>query len=119
MRINGKNPSRGKPKTNKGSPERTPPRGVYFFPGAAATLPCWTRIILKRMVISLAVNAFFFGIILFIALGFFVLHIAVAVWIYRDAIQYGRTQEFALILLVAALMFPVMGPVVYWIIRKQ
>lgn len=59
----------------------------------------------------------FFGI--FIALMFFILHIAICVWGYRDCISRGRSQEFALIVLVGLLFFPVMGLIVYLLIRNN
>jgi len=64
-----------------------------------------------------------FGIFIIFPLIFilvtFVLHIAVCVWSYRDAIRKGRSQEFALIVLVALLFFPVIGFIIYLLIRND
>ncbi len=58
-----------------------------------------------------------FPLFLLIGLVLFILHIALSVWVYRDAVKRGKTQEYALIVLVLTLVFPVMGPVVYLLIR--
>lgn len=49
--------------------------------------------------------------------GLFILHIALCVWAYRDAIRHGRSREFALLVLVALLFFPIVGLIVYLVIR--
>lgn len=54
-----------------------------------------------------------FGILLF------VLNIVTSIWAYRDAIRLGRSREFAIIVLVGTLFFPVVGLIVYLIIRKD
>lgn len=59
----------------------------------------------------------FIGLLL--ALMFFILHIAICVWGYRDSIRRGRSQEFALIVLVGLLFFPVMGLIIYMLIRNN
>lgn len=56
---------------------------------------------------------FLFPLLLFIA------HIALCIWAYRDAIRIGRSREFALLALVALLFFPVIGFIVYLIIRHE
>ncbi|MGN7456184.1 PLDc N-terminal domain-containing protein [Paenibacillus pasadenensis] len=56
---------------------------------------------------------------LLIALGLFVLHIALCVWAYRDARDRGYSSEFALLVLLALLFFPVVGLIVYLIIRED
>ncbi|RAV21561.1 PLDc N-terminal domain-containing protein [Paenibacillus contaminans] len=64
------------------------------------------------MIISL------FGVLFFL-LFFFVLHIALCVWGYRDSIRRGKSSEFAIIVLVGLLFFPIVGLIVYLIIRND
>ncbi|HHY22117.1 MAG TPA: hypothetical protein GX525_09655 [Bacilli bacterium] len=47
-----------------------------------------------------------------------ILNIVTSVWAYRDAIRRGNSKEYALIVLVATLVFPIVGLLVYLIIRK-
>ncbi|WP_028561173.1 PLDc N-terminal domain-containing protein [Paenibacillus pinihumi] len=49
----------------------------------------------------------------------FVLHIAICVWTYRDALRNGRSSEFAFLALLAVMFFPVFGFIVYLIIRNS
>nr|WP_205699952.1 PLDc N-terminal domain-containing protein [Cohnella luojiensis] len=49
----------------------------------------------------------------------FIIHIAVCVWAYRDSRNKGRSQEFALIVLIGLLFFPLMGLIIYLLIRNQ
>jgi len=56
---------------------------------------------------------------LLIPLFFLVLHIIVCVWGYRDCIRRGRSSEFALGVLLGLLFFPVMGLIIYLLIRKN
>ncbi|WP_306220523.1 hypothetical protein [Cohnella sp. WQ 127256] len=64
-----------------------------------------------------------FGLILIffviIAIVLFVVHIAICVWAYRDASRKGYSTEFALLILVALLFFPVIGLIIYLIIRNE
>ncbi|MBO8163437.1 MAG: PLDc N-terminal domain-containing protein [Brevibacillus sp.] len=65
---------------------------------------------------------FGFGLILFwlfFLLALFVLNIVTSIWAYRDALRKGNSKEYALIVLVATLIFPVMGLIVYLIIRRD
>lgn len=48
-----------------------------------------------------------------------ILNIVTSVWAYRDAIRRGNSKEYALIVLVATLVFPIVGLLVYLIIRKD
>ncbi|UVI29766.1 hypothetical protein L1F29_30895 [Paenibacillus spongiae] len=56
--------------------------------------------------------------ILFILI-FFVLHIAICVWAYRDSIRRGKSSEFAIIVAVGLLFFPLVGLIVYLLIRND
>ncbi|SDI52928.1 Phospholipase_D-nuclease N-terminal [Alteribacillus bidgolensis] len=61
----------------------------------------------------------FFGFILMFILGLFLLNIFTSVWAYRDSIRKGNSKEFALIVLIGTLFFPVIGLIVYLIIRNN
>lgn len=57
--------------------------------------------------------------VLFFIVGLFVLNIVTSIWAYRDALNKGRSKEYALIVLIGTLIFPVMGLIVYLIIRND
>lgn len=61
----------------------------------------------------------FMALLGLISIGLFVLHIAVCIWAYRDCLRRGKSSEFALIALVALLFFPVMGLIIYLLIRQD
>ncbi|NIK75676.1 ABC-type tungstate transport system substrate-binding protein [Paenibacillus castaneae] len=56
---------------------------------------------------------------LFVGLFLFILHIVSCVWAYRDAIRNGRSTEFAILVLLAILFFPVLGLIIYLLIRND
>ncbi|SMF91051.1 hypothetical protein SAMN05661091_5334 [Paenibacillus uliginis N3/975] len=59
-----------------------------------------------------------FGIFaLLIPFMFFILHIAICVWGFRDARRRGRSSEYALLVVLGLLFFPVVGVIVYLLIR--
>lgn len=64
-----------------------------------------------------------FGIVvllfLIITLGLLVLNIVTSIWAYRDAKNKGKSNEYAIIVLVATLIFPIIGLIVYLIIRND
>lgn len=63
-----------------------------------------------------------FGVFLFfiiIAGGLFLLNIITSIWAYRDSIAKGNSKEFAIIVLVGTLFFPILGLIIYLIIRKD
>lgn len=62
------------------------------------------------------IAGFFF--LFMIAVIIFVLHIAVCVWVYRDTIRRGKSQEYALLFTALVLAFPIMGIVIYFITRN-
>lgn len=57
----------------------------------------------------------------FILIGLFLLFLNVitSVWAYRDSLQKGNSKEYALVVLVGTLFFPVLGLIVYLIIRND
>lgn len=54
---------------------------------------------------------------LLIGFFFMIAHIAICVWGFRDARRRGRSQEYALLVLLGLLFFPVVGAIVYLLIR--
>jgi uncharacterized membrane protein YhaH (DUF805 family) len=80
-------------------------------------------IIQKKGGANLSSNvAFGSGIILLFVLTSFALflaHIVLCVWAYRDSKRRGKSAEFALIILLAMLFFPIIGLIVYLIIRND
>ena len=60
-------------------------------------------------------------ILLFILIFFalFLIHIVLCVWAYRDSIRRGKNTEFAIIILLTILFFPIIGLIVYLIIRND
>ncbi|MBT2765006.1 PLDc N-terminal domain-containing protein [Paenibacillus sp. ISL-20] len=64
-----------------------------------------------------------FGILgivtLLLGLFFFFLHIAVCVWGYNDARRKGRSPEFAILVVLGLLFFPVVGLIIYLLIRNN
>ncbi|CAG7619066.1 PLDc N-terminal domain-containing protein [Paenibacillus allorhizosphaerae] len=59
------------------------------------------------------------GVGLLFMLILFALNIITSVWAYNDCLSKGRSREFALLVLILTLIFPVMGLIVYLIIRNQ
>jgi hypothetical protein len=59
------------------------------------------------------------GIFFFIFIGGFILNLITSIWAYRDALRKGNSKEYAVIILVATLVFPILGLIVYLIIRKD
>lgn len=64
-----------------------------------------------------------FGILgllmLLIMFMLFLLNIATSVWAYRDAKQMGKSNEYALLVLIGTIVFPVVGFIIYLIIRRD
>ena len=58
-------------------------------------------------------------LVILIGLGLLVLNIVTSVWAYRDSRRRGKSSEFAIIVLLATLIFPVVGLIVYLIIRND
>ncbi|THF83736.1 PLDc N-terminal domain-containing protein [Cohnella fermenti] len=67
-------------------------------------------------------SGFVGGVIVFmLVMSFilFVLHILICVWAYRDARRKGRSQEFSLAVVLGLFFFPVLGLIVYLLIRND
>ena len=56
---------------------------------------------------------------LLFAIASFVIHIAICVWAFRDCRRRGKSSEFALLVLVALFFFPILGLIVYLLIRNE
>ncbi|MBB6677179.1 PLDc N-terminal domain-containing protein [Cohnella lubricantis] len=66
---------------------------------------------------SLFSGLFVFFLLLSVIL--FIIHIVICVWAYRDCMKKGRSPEFALLVLIGLFFFPVMGLIVYLLIRNE
>ncbi|MFF2890394.1 PLDc N-terminal domain-containing protein [Paenibacillus sp. NPDC057967] len=58
-------------------------------------------------------------LMLLIMFMLFLLNIASSVWAYRDARRLGKNNEYALLVLVGTIVFPVVGFIIYLVIRKD
>ncbi|MCM3145754.1 PLDc N-terminal domain-containing protein [Brevibacillus sp. MER 51] len=47
------------------------------------------------------------------------INIVISIWAYRDARRRGNSKEFSIIVLIALLFFPIIGLIVYLVIRKD
>jgi len=63
--------------------------------------------------------SFVFSSLIIVILFLFILNIVTSIWAYRDCLQRGKSQEYAIIVLFGTLFFPVMGMIVYLIIRND
>lgn len=59
------------------------------------------------------------GVVFLLMLVLFALNILTSVWAYNDCLSNGRSREYALLVLILTLIFPVMGLIVYVLIRNQ
>ncbi|CAM3901510.1 PLDc N-terminal domain-containing protein [Alkalicoccus chagannorensis] len=48
-----------------------------------------------------------------------VLNILTSIWVYRDAVYKGNSREFSALMLIGTLFFPIIGLIVYLIIRND
>ncbi|TGB05101.1 hypothetical protein E4663_08920 [Halobacillus salinus] len=60
-----------------------------------------------------------FLIVLLFIIGLIVLNIFTSVWAYRDAKKKSNSELYCLVVLVGTLIFPVVGLLVYIIIRND
>ncbi len=59
------------------------------------------------------------GLFLLIGAGLIILNIVTSIWAYRDSIRLGNSKEYAIVVLVGTLFFPILGLVIYLIIRRD
>ncbi len=64
-------------------------------------------------VLSLIMVFVFFGFILL------VLNVITSIWAYRDSVRKGNSKEYAIVVLIGTLFFPIIGLIVYLIIRND
>ncbi|MCA1012602.1 PLDc N-terminal domain-containing protein [Halobacillus halophilus] len=62
--------------------------------------------------------ALLFAFLLF-GLLLLILNIVTSIWSYRDSRRKGRSPEFAIMVLLGTLFFPVIGLVIYLVIRND
>ncbi|WP_235001584.1 PLDc N-terminal domain-containing protein [Halobacillus sp. Marseille-P3879] len=60
-----------------------------------------------------------FLIFILFGLALFIFNIITSVWAYRDSKRKGNSQVFTLVVLLGTLFFPVVGLIVYLIIRND
>ncbi|MCE7792249.1 DUF4281 domain-containing protein [Salipaludibacillus sp. CUR1] len=61
----------------------------------------------------------FLMLILLFGLGVFLLNIFTSIWAYRDSLRKGNSKEFSIVVLIGTLFFPVIGLLIYLIIRHD
>ncbi|WP_429843897.1 hypothetical protein [Brevibacillus sp. FIR094] len=66
-----------------------------------------------------APSSFIVFLPLLIILFLNIINIVISIWVYRDARRRGNSKEFAIIGLVASLFFPIIGLIIYLVIRKD
>ncbi|QKS73187.1 PLDc N-terminal domain-containing protein [Paenalkalicoccus suaedae] len=54
-----------------------------------------------------------------IVLVLFLLNIFTSIWAYRDSTRKGNSKEFSAIMLIGTLFFPIIGLIVYLVIRND
>lgn len=63
------------------------------------------------------------GLFFLLFLGFglllLILNVVTSIWAYRDAKRSGKSPEYSLIVLIGTLFFPVIGLIVYALIRND
>lgn len=62
-------------------------------------------------------SMFFF--IAFILIAGFLLNIFTSIWAYRDSLEKGNSKEYSIVVLIGTLFFPIIGLIVYLIIRND
>lgn len=61
----------------------------------------------------------FLLVFLLFGFGLLLLNIITSIWAYRDSLRKGHSKEYAIIVLIGTLVFPVIGLIVYFIIRND
>ncbi|MFD2703874.1 hypothetical protein [Salibacterium lacus] len=59
------------------------------------------------------------AVFLFFLVILFLLNIITSIWSYRDAVAKGNSKEFALLILLGTLFFPLVGLIIYLFIRNR
>ncbi|PSL43636.1 phospholipase D-like protein [Salsuginibacillus halophilus] len=75
------------------------------------------------MLIEPLLGLFGFGGMLLILFFFilipFILNLLTSIWAYRDAIRRGNSKEYAIGMLLLTLFFPIIGLIIYLLIRND
>ncbi|WP_106589324.1 PLDc N-terminal domain-containing protein [Salsuginibacillus halophilus] len=58
-------------------------------------------------------------ILFFFILIPFILNLLTSIWAYRDAIRRGNSKEYAIGMLLLTLFFPIIGLIIYLLIRND
>ena len=61
----------------------------------------------------------FMMIFVFLIFGGLILNVITSIWAYRDSLRKGNSKEYSVIVLIGTLFFPVLGLIVYLIIRND
>lgn len=61
----------------------------------------------------------FVAMFLLISFGLLLLNVITSIWAYRDALRKGNSKEYAIIVLIGTLFFPILGLIIYLIIRND
>ncbi|MDP5275333.1 PLDc N-terminal domain-containing protein [Chengkuizengella axinellae] len=66
-------------------------------------------------------EAFAGVMVLFFLFGLFLLFLNVitSIWAYRDSVRKGKSKEYAIIVLIGTIFFPVLGLIIYLVIRND
>lgn len=59
---------------------------------------------------------FLIFVLVFAALA---LNVITSIWAYRDALAKGNSKEYSVIVLIGTLFFPILGLIIYLIIRND
>jgi len=57
--------------------------------------------------------------IFIVAFGGLILNVITSIWAYRDALRKRNSKEYALVVLLGTLFFPIIGLIIYLIIRND
>lgn len=71
------------------------------------------------MVEAFGISAIFFFVFIFLGIGLFLLNIITSIWAYRDSLRRGNSKEYAIIVLIGTMFFPILGLIIYLIIRND
>ena len=59
------------------------------------------------------------GFIFIVVFGGLILNVITSIWAYRDSLKKGNSKEYAVVVLIGTLFFPIIGIVIYLVIRND
>jgi hypothetical protein len=59
------------------------------------------------------------GLFFLVSVFFFIIHIVICIWAFRDASRRTGRQDIAILILLAVFFFPLLGSIVYLLIRNE